>query len=92
MPYITEEQMQHIVSATCEALRGEPRATIRIEPLHGEAYWEGGINGHFFRLPTGVPVEVPESLARLIASGERVRVASAARLSPYRRGGGRRVG
>lgn len=22
MPYITEEQMQHIVSATCEALRG----------------------------------------------------------------------
>lgn len=92
MPYITEEQMQHVVSATCEALRGEPRATIRIEPLHGEAYWEGGINGHFFRLPTGVPVEVPESLARLIASGERVRVASAARLSPYRRGGGRRVG
>ena len=92
MQYITEEQMHRIESYTCAALRNEPRATIRIEPLHGEAYWEGGINGHFFRVPTGVPVEVPESLARLIAAGERVRVASAERLSPYRRGGGRRVG
>lgn len=92
MSYLSEEEMQQVVRATCETLKNEPRTTIRIEPLHGETHWEGGINGHFFRIPTGVPVEVPESLALLIASGERVRVESAARLSDYRRGSGKRVG
>ena len=92
MQYISETEMQHIVNETCAALRKEPRVTIRIEPLHGETHWEGAINGHFFRVPTGIPVEVPESLATLIASGSRVRVESAQRASAYQRGGGKRVG
>lgn len=92
MQYISEEEMQHVVSSTCEALRNEKRTVIRIEPAHGESHWEGGINGHFFRVPTGIPVDVPESLALLIASSRRVQVESAARLSDYRRGGGKRVG
>ena len=52
MQYLTETEMQHIVNETCAALSREPRVTIRLEPLHGETHWEGGINGHFFRIRT----------------------------------------
>lgn len=92
MQYPSETELRQAVETTCEALRRDARVTIRIAPLNGETHWEGGINGHFFRIPTGVLVEVPESLALLIAAGERVRVESAARLDGYRRSGGKRIG
>ena len=92
MQYITEQEIERITSDTCRQLAKEKRVSLRIVPENGEPFWEGGINGHFFRVPTGIPVEVPESLAALIASGRRVRVESAQRAGAYARDGGKRIG
>ena len=39
---------------------------INIAPSSNGRCWEGGINGVFYRIPTGVPVEVPLNVAQLI--------------------------
>ena len=92
MQYITEQEIERITSDTCAALAKEKKVCLRIEAAHGEAYWEGGINGHFFRIRTGEPVEVPESLARLIADSAKTERLAKKRVSAYASGGGKRVG
>ena len=62
-----------------------------IQPENGETHWEGGINGHFFRIRTGETVEVPQSLATLIAQSAQVRYESEARVRAYRKSGGKKV-
>ncbi len=91
MQYITEEQIDKIASDTCAALSREPKALVTIHTANGRAYWEGGINGHFFRIRADTPVEVPRSLAQLIAQSGRARVESEKRVRAYRRTGGKKV-
>ena len=91
MQYITEQEIDKIASDTCKALRAEPKVAITIKPENGETCWEGGINGHFFRIKTDTPVEVPKSLAMLIAQSGRARVESEQRVKAYRKTGGKRV-
>lgn len=83
MQYMTEQKIDMLAGETGRCLAAEPRRTLTIAPLHGEPYWEGGINGHFFRIKTGVPVSVPESLARLIESGCRARTEGERRVSAF---------
>ncbi len=91
MEYITQEQIDSIATQTGKALANEEKATITIQPENAEAYWEGGINGHFFRIRTGESVAVPRSLAALIAQSAQVRYESNARMSAYRKSGGKKV-
>jgi len=91
MDYMTEEQIDRLASDTGAALRAEPRVRLSIAPDNLGGYWEGGINGHFFRIRTGVEVEVPQSLAALIAQSARVRVEAERAVNAYR-GRGRKVG
>ncbi|HRX59390.1 MAG TPA: hypothetical protein P5075_11520 [Eubacteriales bacterium] len=91
MQYITEAEIDGITSATGKALGSEPKVTIVIHPENGEAFWEGGVNGHFFRIRTNESVAVPKSLARLIAQSAAVRVESEARVKAYRKSGGKKV-
>lgn len=75
-----------------ETLLDEPKVTVVI-PVKNEKerYWEGGINGRFFRVERGVPVEAPESLARLIRTGAAAQTLAGEETRAYR-GGGRRLG
>ncbi len=91
MHYITEQQIDQITSDTCKRLQTEPKATITIRPESGESHWEGGINGHFFRIRAHTPVQVPASLAQLIAQSNSVRVESEKAVRAYRRGGGKKL-
>ncbi|MCE5188249.1 MAG: hypothetical protein LLF75_03555 [Eubacteriales bacterium] len=91
MQYITEAQIDGIASSTGKELAAEPRVTITIQPEDAEAYWEGGVNGHFFRIRTNEPVAVPKSLAVLIAQSAQVRYESEARVRAYRKNGGKKV-
>ena len=91
MQYITENKIDGIASATGKALGAEPKVTITIRSENGEEFWEGGINGHFFRIRTNEPVAVPKSLATLIAQSAAVRVQSEARVKAYRKSGGKKV-
>lgn len=49
------------------------------------------MNGHFFRIRTNEPVNVPKSLAALIAQSAQVRYESEARVRAYRKSGGKKV-
>ena len=91
MHYITEQEIDNIASETMRALAKEKRVTVTIKPESGEAYWEGGINGHFFRSKTNTPVAVPESLARQISLSNSVLAASEKATRAYRREGGRKM-
>ena len=92
MQYITEAQIDSIANETGKILAKEDKTTITIQPESGESHWEGGINGHFFRIRTGEPVDVPKSLATLIAQSAQVIKMSEARVSAYRKSGGKRIG
>ena len=91
MQYITEAEIDHISSQTGKQLAEEQKVTIIIQPENGEAYWEGGVNGHFFRIRTNETVAVPKSLAALIAQSAAVRYESEARTRAYRKSGGKKV-
>ena len=91
MQYITEAEIDRVTTETCGALAKEKRVTVTVLPEDGETYWEGGINGHFFRIRTGVPVKVPESLAKQIALSRQVRRESERQTRAYRKNGGRKV-
>ena len=91
MQYITEQQIAKITTDTMQALSKERRVTVTIAPENGEPYWEGGINGHFFRIRTGTPVQVPESLARQIALSHSVTAESEQATRAFRKEGGKRV-
>ena len=91
MQYMTEAQIDSISTETGKALAKEDKITIAIQPENGESHWEGGINGHFFRIRTGEPVEVPQSLATLIAQSAQVRFESEISVRAYRKSGGKKV-
>ena len=91
MQYMTAAQIDTISTETGRALAKEDKVTITIQPENGESHWEGGINGHFFRIRTGEPVDVPQSLATLIAQSAQVRYESEARVRAYRKSGGKKV-
>lgn len=92
MQYITEAEIDRIASDTGRLLAGEPKVSITIHADHGESFWEGGINGHFFRIKTETPVLIPASLASLIAMSAKVRLESEKQLRGYATSGGKRVG
>ena len=83
MQYMTESQIDGISTETGRALAKEDKVTITIQPENGESHWEGGINGHFFRIRTETPVSVPESLAKLIALSRQVREVSKRKLRAF---------
>ena len=91
MDYLTEQQIDKLSSDTGALLRAEPKVRLTISPDNLGAYWEGGVNGHFFRIKTGVEGELPKSLAALIAQSARVRMEAEKTVSAYR-GRGKRVG
>jgi len=91
MQYITEQEIDRITSDTCRALAKEKKVRLHIEPVNGESAWEGGINGHFFRIRTGETVEVPESLARIIEQSAKTRRMAAARVKAYAGGKGKKL-
>ena len=91
MQYMTESQIDGIATETGKALAKEDKVTITIQPEGGESHWEGGINGHFFRIRTGEAVDVPQSLATLIAQSAQVRYESEARVRAFRKSGGKKV-
>jgi len=91
MQYMTEAQIDSISTETGKALAKEDKVSISIQPENDETHWEGGINGHFFRIRTGETVEVPQSLATLIAQSAQVRYESEARVRAYRKSGGKKV-
>ena len=91
MQYLSEAEIDHIATETGKALAEEPKVLITIQPEDGETYWEGGVNGHFFRIRTNEPVDVPRSLAMLIAQSAQVRYESEARVRAYRKSGGKKV-
>lgn len=91
MNYITEKQIDQIATQTCKQLQLEKKVAITIRAESGETHWEGGVNGHFFRIPTETPVFVPESLAKLIAQSARVRMESQRTVAAYCKGGGKKV-
>ena len=91
MNYLTEAEIDNIASETGKLLAAEPKVTLTIQPENGESHWEGGVNGHFFRIRTGEPVAGPQSLATLIAQSAQVRYESEARVRAYRKSGGKKV-
>jgi hypothetical protein len=92
MEYMTEAQIDGIATETGKALAKEDKVTITIQPESGESHWEGGFNGHFFRIRTGEAVEIPQSLATLIAQSAQVRYESEVKTRDYCRSGGKRIG
>ncbi len=92
MEYISEREIDHITSETGRLLAGEKKIWVTILPVNGEPFWEGGVNGHFFRIKTNVPVEVPKSLADVIARSSRLRAESEKAVRAFCRDGGKRVG
>lgn len=91
MQYISEQEIDSIANDTMRALAQEKKVLVTIRSENGETAWEGGINGHFFRIRTDTPVEVPESLYRLIAASRRVTLASDLETRAYRKEGGKRM-
>lgn len=94
MKYITDQEIDRLTGEAGSRLRAEKKVRIAITPVDDgrNAPWEGGLNGYFFRIPRGIPVEVPESLARLIQENEQVAELSKARMREYSAGRGKRLG
>ena len=91
MQYISEREIDALSSDAGKRLAKEKRVQVVVTTEHGEPFWEGGINGCFFRIRAGEPVLVPKSLATLIAQSAKVRLESRQKLQAYEKRG-RRVG
>ena len=93
MNYLTDREIDRLSGEAGERLRSEKKVLIRIMPRENgaNAPWEGGLNGWFFRIPRGIPVEVPESLAKLIRQSAVVENLGKEGVRAYR-GGGRKLG
>ena len=79
MDYITDKEIDAIQGDMGETLRKQPRVRMRIE---GSGYWEGGINGWFFRVRRGEETELPKSIAELIQRSEQVAVMGEREVKP----------
>ncbi|HWQ58319.1 MAG TPA: hypothetical protein VN540_04795 [Clostridia bacterium] len=91
MDYLNENELEKISGETGKALAAGKKVTIVIPDTADGAPWEGGLNGYFFRIRRGVPVEVPEAIAELIRENERATVLARGALSEYRRGRGKKL-
>ena len=93
MDYITDARIDAIEDRTGSALRKEKKVTIVIGPdkWGTQTPWEGCLNGHFFRIRRGEPVQVPASIAELIRENHQVQQLSARQLKAYRDGSGKRL-
>ena len=90
MAYITDKDIDKLTSETGKALAAQPKVTIMIDRSIGE-YWEGGINGHMFRIKTGEMVEVPQDLATLIKQNTVVMEQGRKAVEEFRKPGGKNV-
>ena len=93
MNYITDKEIDSLSGEIGHALAQETKVRIMIEPLSSGCNipWEGGLNGHFFRIPRGVEVEIPASLAALIRQNAAVTELAGKLVSEYKRGRGKRL-
>lgn len=93
MQYITDKEIDKISGETGSSLAKEEKVKLIIEAPYGaeDLPWEGGINGHFFRIKRGVEVEVPSSIAALIRANEQVTLLSKKQVSAYKRGSGKNL-
>lgn len=80
--FLTEKDIANISDETMKALKKQPKVSIMIDKSIGP-YWVGGINGHMFKLKTGVMVEVPRDLATLISQNTAVMAQSAERVKDF---------
>lgn len=94
MKYMSDREIDRISGAAGKRLAAEPKVRLVIAPVDDgqNAPWEGGFNGYFFRIPRGVRVQVPESLARLIQENARAAELSRAGVREYSAGRGKRLG
>lgn len=90
MAYITDKDIDKLTSETGKALAAQPKVTVMIDRSIGD-YWEGGINGHMFRIKTGEMVEIPEDLATLIKQNAKVMEQSRKAVEEFRKPGGKNV-
>ena len=81
-----------ISGETGRRLAKEPRLTVVLGGRSDDAPWEGGINGHFFRIKRGEPVEGPESLAKLIRQNEQIGILSRRSARAYASANGKKRG
>lgn len=88
MKYISESDIDKITSETGKALAAQEKVSIMIAKDIGP-YWEGGINGHMFRIKTGMVVKVPRDLAVLISQNADVLEQSEKAAKEYTRPGGK---
>lgn len=91
MDYLSENELEKISGETGKALAAQKKATIVIAGKKEDAPWEGGLNGYFFRIRRGIPVEVPEAIAELIRENERVTELARGAVGEYRRGRGKKL-
>ena len=90
MAYITDKDIDNLTSETGKILASQPKVAIMIDRSIGE-HWEGGINGHMFRIKTGEMVEVPQDLATLIKQNTHVMEQSRKAVEEFRKPGGKNV-
>ncbi|MBQ9950322.1 MAG: hypothetical protein IJO93_06350 [Clostridia bacterium] len=64
----------------------------RIKLAAGDRPWTGGINGKFYRISRGVPVDVPVNLAKLIRQNEEVTILSKRSVEEYKKPEGKCLG
>lgn len=91
MDYLNENELERISGDTGRALAAQRKVTLVISDAGDGAPWEGGLNGYFFRIRRGVPVEVPEAIAELIRENEQTTELSRGALGEYRRGRGKKL-
>ncbi|MBQ9832625.1 MAG: hypothetical protein IJO48_02725 [Clostridia bacterium] len=93
MKYITDTEIDRISGETGKNLSAEPKVKLIIaqKPGFEDTPWEGGINGHFFRIQRGVEVLVPSSIAALIMSNEQVNILSDNKTKAYKNGSGKKL-
>ncbi|HOG01979.1 MAG TPA: hypothetical protein PK438_05840 [Clostridia bacterium] len=91
MDYLNENELEKISGDTGRALAAQRKVTLVISGAGDGAPWEGGLNGYFFRIRRGVPVEVPEAIADLIRENEQTTELSREALGEYRRGRGKKL-
>lgn len=64
-----ERQLAQQERLTKELLKKEKKVTIVINPINnGKAFWQGWMNGVPLAYAVGEMIEVPESIAKLIAN------------------------
>lgn len=70
--YMAAKDIDGISSETGKKLRGQKKVRVTIVSARDDDVWEGGINGHFFRFPCNVSIDIPEDLAKIIEQSRKV--------------------